>query len=108
MKIGQKIPKAQVRKLAPDYIAAFDYENKEVSIQESSAAFFRVWDKFNALKRRQLVMTKARTGRGYVVAKVTSVKFENPVEPEQPILRVSDGEYSWRVDGDGFAYPLED
>jgi predicted Mrr-cat superfamily restriction endonuclease len=107
MKVGDKISKAKVREIAPDYITAFDYENKESTISESSAAFFRVWDKFNALKRGQLVITKARQGKGYIIAKVTSVKFDNWVEPEQPILRVTDGKYSWRVDGDGFAYPLK-
>jgi len=101
MKVGQKIPKAQVEKIAPDYITAFDYANKE-----SSAAFFRVWEKFNILKRGQLVLTKSRNERGYVIAKVTSVKYDSWIEPEQPILRVSDGEYSWRVDGDHFAYPI--
>lgn len=102
MEVGQKISKAKVREIAPDYILAFDYGNKE-----SSGAFFRVWDKFNALKRGQLVITKDINEKGYIVAKVTSVKFDNWVEPEQPILRVSDGECSWRVDGNGFAYPIE-
>ena len=101
-KVGQKIPKEKVCKIAPDYITAFDYKNKN-----SSEAFFRVWDKFNALKRGQLVITKAKNNRGYIIAKVTSVKFDNWIEPEQPVLRVTDGEYSWRVDGDAFAYPLE-
>jgi len=101
MEIGQKIPKKVVKEIAPDYITAFDYSNKD-----SSPAFFRVWNKFNNLKRGQLVLTKGRANKGYIVAKVTSVKFDSWVEPEQPILRVTDGEYSWRVDGDAFAYPL--
>jgi hypothetical protein len=102
LNIGQQIPIARVREIAPDYITAFDYEDKG-----SSVAFLRVWEKFNALKRGRLVVTRGRNRKGYIVAKVTSVKYDSWVEPEQPILRVTDGEYSWRVDGDAFAYPLE-
>lgn len=101
MKIGQKIPKKVVKEIAPDYITAFDYTNKD-----NYNAFNRVWDIFNNLKKGQLVITKGRGNKGYIVAKVSSVKFDSWVEPEQPHLRVTDGEYSWRVDGDAFAYPI--
>jgi len=102
MKAGQKVSKTIVKQIAPDYITAFDYKDKE-----SSPAFLRVWEKFNNLKKGQFVLTKGRNNKGYIIAKVTSVKFDSWIEPEQPNLRVSDGEYSWRVDGDAFAYPVD-
>lgn len=102
MKVGQKISKAEVKKLAPDYITAFDYSHPDTSL-----AFFRMWDKFNVLKRGQLVITKARKGSGYIVAKVESVKYDNYTEPEEPNLRVSDGQFSWRCNGNHYAYPIE-
>jgi hypothetical protein len=64
-----------------------------------------VMDKFCKLKRGQDVITFV-DGQ-FLKAKVSSVNFKamHP-EADGPVVRVSNGEYSWRVDGAGYAYPL--
>ncbi len=75
----------------------------------------RDWDKsdsvdpvFALLKVGQKILTYYE-GQ-FVVGKVTSVRPINSCYEamDGPIIRVSNGEYSWRVDGSYLAVPLPD
>lgn len=69
---------------------------------------FDKWDAVNTafekLKRNQSVITYV-DGQ-FVRAKVTSINHNDFRAVDGPIVRVSNGEYSWRVDGDRYAFPL--
>lgn len=63
-----------------------------------------VIDKFSNLKRGQKCITFVH-GEGFFEVRVTSLKFTFRSQDGYPETRVSNGEYSWRCDGDGYAYP---
>src|ERR1035437_5101859 len=62
---------------------------------------------FAKLKKGQKVITF--TDGQFVEAKVSSINntcFQAMEGEDGPVVRVSNGEYSWRVDGCGYAFPL--
>ena len=42
----------------------------------------------------------------YIRCKVTKVDHNSFQAVDGPVIRVSNGEFSWRVDGDKYAYPV--
>ena len=59
---------------------------------------------FSKLKKGQAVLT-CFNGQ-FVLAKVSSIKDE-PIAEDGPVVRVTNGEYSWRVDGNEYAFPVK-
>jgi hypothetical protein len=66
-------------------------------------AFDVVEEEFYKLKRGQTIITYL-DGQ-FVKAKVSSINSNDFRAIDGPIVRVSNGEYSWRVDGSGYAFP---
>lgn len=60
--------------------------------------------KFEKLKRRQPVITY-HDGQ-YVAATITSINYNDFRAIDGPVVRLTNGEYSWRVDGDRYAVPV--
>jgi hypothetical protein len=63
-----------------------------------------VLEAFGKLKRGQAVLTYC-DGK-YIKAKVTSINHNSIQAIDGPVVRVSDGNTSWRVDGNRYAVPL--
>lgn len=61
-----------------------------------------VYEKFKKLKPKQQVITY-HEGQ-YVAATISSINHSDMVT--DPIVMVTNGEYSWRVDGDRYAVPV--
>ena len=59
---------------------------------------------FEGLKRGQECITYI-DGK-FVRVKVTSMNYNDFRAVDGPIVRVGNGEYTWRVDGDKYAYPV--
>ena len=93
------ISKEEAMKLAPAYVKWTECKNGN-----DWAAWDKVWAKFQKLKRGQAVITHCEGV--YVKAKVASLKSASHPDAEGPVVRVSNGEWTWRVDGNGYAYPL--
>ena len=83
----------EAKKLAPDYVK---YAKGDFSF------FDKIFAAFNKLKKGQNVVTFC--GGMFVKAKISSIK---PGFEGEPVVRVSSGEWSWRVDGDGYAFPID-
>lgn len=62
---------------------------------------------FGQLKRGQKVLTYDHAQEVFVEAKVSSIKHDDIRAIDGPVVRVTNGECSWRVDGNGLAWPLE-
>jgi len=90
------ISRDEALKLAPDYV-----KYTEDIIRGPYAA---VMKKFETLKRGQAVLTH-NDGK-WIKAKVTSINHNHFRAVDGPIVRVSNGECSWRVDGSHYAYPI--
>ena len=88
------ISRAQAMKVSPDYVAFAEGDFDK---------FEAVSKQFSALKRGQKVITYV-DGK-YVTAKVSSINHSDFRAIDGPVVRVSNGEYSWRVDGNGYACP---
>jgi len=63
-----------------------------------------VLDAFAGLRRGQRVLTYV-DGK-FVLARVTSVNHNDMRAVDGPVVRVGNGEFTWRVDGNGFAFPI--
>lgn len=75
-----------------------------VSFVEGNFESFDVVDAaFGQLKRGQAAITY-HDGKFFRV-KVSSVDHKSYQAVDGPVVRVSNGEYSWRVDGDRYAFP---
>ena len=66
--------------------------------------FESVYQKFQQLKRRQQVIT-FHEGQ-YIAATITSINHNDFRAVDGPIVRLTNGEYSWRVDGSKYAAPV--
>jgi hypothetical protein len=80
--------------MAPDYVSYADGNFDK---------FGAIWKAFQGLKVGQKVLTKSEDV--FVIAKVSSIR-PLPYDADGPCVRVSNGEYSWRVDGCDYAYPI--
>lgn len=89
------VSREQAVAMAPDYVAYV----------EAKGGRFDAWEKMNAkfetLKRGQKALTCS--DGVFVVVKVSSTR---PGFEGEPVVRVSNGEFSWRVDGHEYAAPV--
>lgn len=85
-------------KISPDYVKAVE--------GDFDALANKVMPAFENLKCGQLVLTYSN-GQ-FVKAKVSSINNNDPRAEDSPIVRVSNDGYSWRVDGDCYAWPLNE
>jgi hypothetical protein len=94
------ISRDEALKICPDYVAYMegDYDKYDVV----SAAF-------NNIRKGQKAIAGIR-GDGkkvtFVLVKVTSVNHDDFRAVDGPVVRVGNDEYTWRVDGSGWAWPL--
>lgn len=95
MQIGTKLTKDQAKKLNPDYV---DY------ISGNRRLFDIVLENFDSLKKNQKVLTYRKPD--FVIVKISSINYNDPRALDGPLVRVTDGEFSWRVDGSGYAAPI--
>ncbi|MFA5234778.1 MAG: hypothetical protein WC390_10295 [Sulfurimonas sp.] len=90
------ITREQALAIAPDYV--------KFSEDLNSSTFNSVMQKFNVLRKGQPAITYV-DGQ-FVKVRVTSINHEDFRAIDGPVVRVGNGEYTWRVDGDGYAYPI--
>ena len=86
--------------ISPDYVAFVEGN-------------FDLWDKINAqfaaAKRGQKAISAVTGRRGEIVfvkVKISNIATNDPHAEDGPIVRVSNDEFSWRVDGDKYAFLL--
>jgi hypothetical protein len=95
------ISRDEAYRLAPDY----------VDFIESHSVSMQILDAFNdTAKRGRQFLTCVRnyqdaTMNVYVVGKISSSKYSY-LNEDGPVVRFSNGEYIWRIDGDGFGVAL--
>lgn len=106
--LANTITRDEALKLCPDYVAFAegDFDKTEAVINP----FMWNYDKPDrhgnataAIKVGQNAITF--TEGQFVRVKITSVKQAGH-DADGPVVRVSNGEYSWRVDGDKYAHIL--
>ena len=96
MKITEDIiSRDEAAKLAPDYVAFCEGERGKFELVDAVC---------QDIKRGQKVVTCVEGV--YIKAKVTSVNHNDFRAIDGPIIRVGNSEYTWRVDGDKWCYPL--
>ncbi len=84
---------------------ALSISSDYVNFVEGNFDFFEVVDSaFVKLKKGQSAITY-HNGNFFEV-KVTNVDNKSYQAVDGPVIRVSNGEYSWRVDGNRYAYPI--
>ena len=89
------ISRDEALKVSQDYVAF---------VEGNFDAFDKVDAAFTGLKQKQAVITYV-DGQ-FVRANVTSINSNTYQAIDGPVVRVSNGEYSWRVDGSGYAFPV--
>jgi len=94
LKVGL-ISRDEALKISPHYVAF---------IEGDFNSFSKVEAAFSGLKTNQKVIT-FHDGQ-FFEAKVSKVDHNSYQAVDGPVVRVSNGEYSWRVDGDRYAYPI--
>ncbi len=93
--MSNKIERDEALKLAPDYVRF---------IEGDFNLFEAVETKFQKLKKGQDCLTYR--DNHFIKCRVSQVSHNDPKALDGPLVRVSDNEYSWRVDGDKYAYPI--
>ena len=81
--------------LVADYVAFVEGDFDKFDVVDAA---------FSQLRRGQQVISYF--DGHFVKAKVTSVNHNDLRAIDGPVVRVSNGEYSWRVDGDRYAFPV--
>ena len=87
--------------ISPDYVAFIEGTQDRFGLLED-----KILPKFCSLKRGQKVLTCC-DGQ-WVLCRVSSLNLNDVRAIDGPIVRVSNGEFSWRVDGGEYAYPIAD
>jgi len=89
------ISRDEAMRLCPDY----------VKYVEGNWDLYRsVRDKFSKIKRGQSAITY-HEGQ-FVRVKITMINNNDFRAVDGPVIRVTNGEYSWRVDGNHDAWPI--
>lgn len=88
------ISRAEALAVSKDYVAFVEGDFDKFETVNSA---------FESLRRGQRVITYV-DGQ-FVRAKVSSINHNDFRAIDGPVVRVSNGECSWRVDGDHYAYP---
>jgi len=91
------ISRDQALKISADYVAFVEGERDFNKITA-------VLDACDGIKRGQKAITFENGS--FVEVKVTSVNHDDYRAVDGPIIRVGNGEYTWRVDGDKWAFPI--
>ena len=88
------ITREQAMAIAPDYVLFVegDWDKCE-----------KVYEAMNKLRRGQSAIT--HYDKQFIKVKVTSVDSKSFQAVDGPVIRVGNGEYTWRVDGCGNAFP---
>lgn len=92
------ITRDEALQLAPDYVKAVEGKGDFDTMMD------KVLPKFEKLKKGQACIT-CEDGQ-FVKVKVSSVKRDCIQAVDGPVVRVGNGEYTWRVDGCDYAYPI--
>ena len=90
------ITRDEAEKLAPDYVKAHECQDFNLLL--------KFYEANQTLKRGQKVLVKHDTQ--YVICKVSSVNWNTPAAIDGPVIRVSNGEFTWRIDGVSNAAPI--
>ena len=88
------VSKATAKRLVPQYV---EY------VEGNFDKWTDVFAKFETLSVGNTAVTFAN-GK-FVMVRVSSIRHNDIRAVDGPVVRVSNGEYSWRVDGDKYAYP---
>ena len=94
------ISRDEAFKLAPDYV---NWKEQKPPLQ-FSILFNKIIPAFEKLKRGKAVITCHDSV--YVKCKVTSINHNDIRAVDGPIVRIGNGEFTWRVDGCDYAYPI--
>ena len=94
------ISRDEALKLAPDYVAY-----NEAKVGGNYDLFDKMIKAFESMKRGKACIT-FHDGQ-YFKCKVTEFNENDMRADDGPFVRVSNGEYSWRCDGDRYAYPIK-
>jgi len=101
MKITKNIiSRDEALKISPDYVEFVEGKIKGKRFYDNIS---KVLDICNTMKRGQKAITFI--GGKFIKVKVTSVNHNDWRAIDGPIIRVGNGEYTWRVDGDKWAFP---
>jgi hypothetical protein len=90
------LSRAEALKLAPAYVKWIETRKEEWCLQVLGA--------FEDLRVGQWAVTW--DNGTYVLVRVTSRRCCGWMNVDGPVVRVGNGEYTWRVDGSGYAYPV--
>jgi len=101
------IDRAEAERISPEYVRFADGRDWDAAGGRLRAfdALGAVLEAFAGLRRGQRVLTH-HDGK-FVIAKVTSVNSDDFRAVDGPIVRVGNGEFTWRVDGDRYAFPAD-
>jgi hypothetical protein len=106
-KVLGPISREEAIKLDESYVKFRELDSMS---QDNWAAFDHVQNLQNELKKGQLVLTVDpksidRKHPQYLICRVSMVKRNCIQAVDGPVIRVTDGQYSWRVDGNGYCVP---
>jgi hypothetical protein len=89
-------------RLCPDYVAFVE------NVGGDGTTIDKILEIFEKIRPRTNGITAVEQGNHlvFIRVRVTSVNRNDPRAEDGPIVRVSNGEYSWRVDGNKYLWPL--
>jgi hypothetical protein len=97
MKLSKDIVgRAEALKISKDYVAFVEGDHDKFEV---------IIGPFEKLRRGQAVLTYS-DGQ-FVMAKVSSIDHKSFAAIDGPVVRVSNSECSWRVDGNRYACPVK-
>lgn len=88
MELGD-ITRDEAFKLSPKYVEF---------IENPSSGFMDIVDGCYKLKKGQKCLTYSRPENRWIIGKISSVCYDWRSE-DGPVMRFTDGKYSWRIDG---------
>lgn len=91
------ISREQALKISQDYVKFVEGGDFDLSC--------KVVDVFEKMKRGQKALSY-HEGQ-FVLGKISSMDHKSFQAVDGPVVRFSNGEYSWRVDGSRYACPVE-
>ena len=104
------ISEAEAKELSKEYVAFVKDTNGESydDIDDICQKHF-YHDSPEPIRKGQLVLSVRHRGTKspeFIIAKVTSVRSDIIQAEDGPVVRITDGEYSWRVDGCDYCVPI--
>lgn len=96
------------KEIAPEYV---EYCQTDGNSDRHWAIFNMIEKQFETITKGQLVVTQKfesllNDKNEFIVAKVSKVDHNCFQAIDGPVVRVSDGQHSWRVDGSGYCWVL--